>query len=213
MFRKGGDGQMAIQGAEIAPKFYNSAMSQADDVKAFKRLIGNRNNLANELKSFAITQADATRDAQGNLGDKYIKWMQSRAGANRELMNDQELATIRQVGRAVQNQIRTEGLGRVTGSDTAQKLATMQSNGILDNRFIDVLANRIPVVSSFTGPMLQGLRNTATQTRNEELSKLLADPQKFADALKNPRENKALIDALRMSGTVATRSAPAIVAD
>jgi hypothetical protein len=213
IFRKGGDGQMSIQGAEIAPKFYNSAMSQADDVKAFKRLIGDRTDLADELKSFAMTQADATRDAQGNLGDKYIKWMQSRAGANKELMSAQDLATIREVGKAVQNQIRTEGLGRVTGSDTAQKLATMQSNGILDNRFVDVIANRIPVVSSFTGPMLQGLRNTATETRNQQLAKLLADPQAFANALKKPNENKAVIDALRLLGNVSVKSAPALVAD
>jgi len=158
MFRKGGDGQMSIQGAEIAPKFYNSAMSQADDVKAFKRLIGDRTDLTDELKSFAITQADATRNAQGDLGDKYIKWMKGRSGANRELMTPQELATIKEVGKAVQNQMRTESLGRVSGSDTAQKLATLQSNGILDSRMVDVLANKIPLVSSFTGPMLKGLR-------------------------------------------------------
>jgi hypothetical protein len=101
----------------------------------------------------------------------------------------------------------------VTGSDTAQKLATMQSNGILDNRFVDVIANRIPVVSSFTGPMLQGLRNTATETRNQQLAKLLADPQAFANALKKPNENKAVIDALRTFGNVSVKSAPALVAD
>jgi hypothetical protein len=213
IFRKGGDGQMSIQGAEIAPKFYNSALSQADDVKAFKRLIGDSPALMDELKSFAITQADQTRNAQGTLGDKYIKWMKGRAGANKELMNPQELATIKEVGKAVENQMRTESLGRVTGSDTAQKLATMQSNGILDSRMVDVLANKIPLVSSFTGPVLQGLRDTATKTKNETLAKLLADPQAFANALKGQPENKALIEALRKAGTVATRSLPVMAAD
>ena len=213
MFRKGGDKQASIQGAEIPSKFYNSALSQADDVKAFKRLIGDSPALMDELKSFAITQADQTRNAQGTLGDKYIKWMKGRAGANKELMNPQELATIKEVGKAVENQMRTESLGRVTGSDTAQKLATMQSNGILDSRMVDVLANKIPVVSSFTGPVLQGLRDTATKTKNETLAKLLADPQAFANALKGQPENKALIEALRKAGTVATRSLPVMAAD
>jgi hypothetical protein len=213
MFRKGGDKQASIQGAEIPSKFYNSALSQADDVKAFKRLIGDSPALMDELKSFAITQADQTRNAQGTLGDKYIKWMKGRAGANKELMTPQELATIKEVGKAVENQMRTESLGRVTGSDTAQKLATMQSNGILDSRMVDVLANKIPLVSSFTGPVLQGLRDTATKTKNETLAKLLADPQAFANALKGQPENKALIEALRKAGTVATRSLPVMAAD
>lgn len=212
MFRKGGDGQMSIQGAEIAPKFYNSAMSQADDVKAFKRLIGDRTDLADELKSFAITQADATRNAQGDLGDKYIKWMKGRAGANRELMSPQELATIKEVSKAVQNQMRTESLGRVTGSDTAQKLATMQSNGILDSRMVDVLANKIPVVSSFTGPMLKSLRDSATKGKNETMARLLANPQEFSNALRTPAENKALAEALRMAMPV-SRALPVAFTD
>jgi hypothetical protein len=78
---------------------------------------------------------------------------------------------------------------------------------------VDVLANKIPVVSSFTGPALQGLRDTATKTKNETLAKLLADPQAFANALKGQPENKALIEALRKAGTVATRSLPVMAAD
>lgn len=212
MFRKGGDGQASIQGAEIPSKFYNANLSQADDLKAFKRLINDNQALSNELKSFATTQMAGTESAMGNLGDKFVKFVQARSGSNKELFTPNELATIKEVAKGVQNQLRTEGLGRVSGSDTAQKLATLQSNGILDNRLLGLAANRTPIIGSFTGPMLQNLRDTALKTKNETLAKLLANPQEFANALQTPEGNKAIVNALRMSAPVA-RTMPVIAAD
>jgi hypothetical protein len=211
MFRKGGDNQASIQGAEIPGKFYNAGMSQADDVKAFKRLVGDRAGLMEELKSFATTQGASMADAQGNLGAKFIKWAQSRSGANQELFKPNELATIKEVAKAVENQIRTEGLGRVTGSDTAQKLAAMRSNRILDSRFVDIAANRVPFVGSVTGPMLQGLRNTATKTRDDALASLLASPEDLAVALESPAQRSALVNALKNYSVKASRAAPVVI--
>ena len=213
MFRKGGDGQASVQGAEIPGRFYSGAMSQADDVKAFKKLIGNRLDLADELKSFAMTQGASKGDAQGNLGDKFVKWVSARSGANKELFNPSELATINEVGKAVQNQIRTEGMGRVSNSDTAQKLTSLQSNGILDNKSLGIAASEVPLIGRFTGPILQGLRNTSAKTRNETMARLLADPQAMRDALENPEAKSAIIDALRKSSALASRAAPVMIAD
>lgn len=185
MFRKGGDNQASIRGAEIPSKFYSGAMSQADDIKAFKKLIGNRTDLEDVMKSFAMTQAEATRNATtGNLGDKYLKWLSSRSGANAELLNPSELATVNEVGKMVQNQMITESLGRVTGSDTAQKLATLHKNGMLDSQIVDFLANKIPMVKSVSGPILASLRNASAQQKNEIMARLLANPGAFAKALK-----------------------------
>lgn len=218
IFRAGGDGQPALQGAEIPSRFYSPKLSQADDVAAFKRLVKNDQDLVNELKKFAVTEGVFTSDAQGNLGNKFIKWARARSGANQQLFSPDDLSKIESVSKAVERQIRTEGLGRVSGSDTAQKLSTLQSNGVLDNRVVDLLANRIPLVGSFTGPALQSLRNTSQNTRNKAIAELLADPQKFQAALgqaqgdfgliTDPKKAKALAGALR-AGQFA---APAIIA-
>jgi hypothetical protein len=185
MFRIGADGQPAIQGAEIPGKFYNANRSQVEDMQAFNRLIAGQPSLANDLKRYAVTQGYATSNQAGDLTSKFTNWLAARSGANRELFNPQELATLNQVGSAVERAAIAENLGRVSGSDTAQKLASLQSNGLLDNRVVDVLAHRIPLIGHFAGPALDGLRASAARTRQNVMGGLLADPQQFADALRS----------------------------
>lgn len=184
MFRKGADGQASIQGAEIPGKFFSGRRSQVEDMQAFKRLIGNREDLAAEMKRYAMTEGVSTSNAQGDLTSKFIDWMESRSGANAELFTKQELATIKEVGKAVDRQIKAESLGRVSGSDTAQKLASLNDYGMLDGRLTDLLANRIPYIGQFTGPMLSGLRQNAATQRNLLLGGLLNNPDEFAAALR-----------------------------
>ena len=118
----------------------------------------------------------------GDLGpDRRTKFELS---SNAELLNPSELATVNEVGKMVQNQMITENLGRVTGSDTAQKLATLHKNGMLDWQIVDFLANKIPVVKSVSGPILTSLRNASAQQKNEIMARLLANPEAFAKALK-----------------------------
>ena len=213
MFRQAGDGQQVIQGAEIPGKFFSSSRSQADDVKAFKRLIGNRADLADELKRYAVTEAASTSNASGDLTSKYIKWMESRSGAARELFTDGEMATLREVGKAVEKSLGAENLGRVTGSDTAQKLAALNNMGLLDNKAVNILATRIPFVGQFTGPMLSGLRETAIQKQNKQLAGLLADPDALAAALRKATPGDSdLLRLLRPAGRGLLQTAPVISA-
>ena len=211
MFRQAGDGQQVIQGAEIPGKFFSSSRSQADDVKAFKRLIGNRADLADELKRYAVTEAASTSNASGDLTSKYIKWMEARSGAARELFSDSEMATLREVGNAVEKSLKAENLGRVSGSDTAQKLAALNNMGLLDNKAVSLLANRIPIVGQFTGPMLSGLRETAIQRQNKQLAGLLADPDALAAALRKSTPGDAgLLRLMRPAGRGLLKAAPVI---
>ena len=217
MFRQGADGQTSIQGAEIPRKFFSGNRSQVEDMQAFKRLIGNRSDLADEMKRYAITEAQSTGNTvTGDLTSKFLNWAESRSGANRELFNAQELETIKDVGGQIEKIINAETLGKVkSGSDTAQRLEGLKNLGVLDSKLINMLATKIPVFGSFTGPALDSLRKSATQTRNELMSKLLTDPQYLSEALQPAKEVPASALALALQKKVLpaiARTAPAIAA-
>lgn len=194
MFRKGADGQAAIQGAEIPGKFFSGRASQVEDMQAFKRLAGDVPSLMNEMKRFAVTEGAETATAQGELASKFVKWAKTRSGSLRELFSPSEMATIKEVSKAVERSIKTEGLGRVTGSDTAQKLASLQSLGALDSKALDFVANGIPYVKRVSGPILQGIRNAAANKQNTILSGLLANPEQLASAIRMPNTQIGLLD-------------------
>jgi hypothetical protein len=183
MFRKGADNQASIQGAEIPGKFFNSNASQADDIKAFKTLTKNKPELAKELKRFAITQGLSTAKNDDALANSFIKWANTRSGAISGLFDGKETQTIMAVADAVKRQIKAENLGRVTGSDTAQKAASMMSNRLLDNKYVNYAAQEIPWIGRLTGPMLDSLRNTSKTSKAKELASLLADPIALQNAL------------------------------
>ena len=214
LFRQGGDGQAAIQGAEIPGKFYSGRRSQVEDMQAFKRLIGDSPALTDEMKRYALTEATATANQAGDLTSKFNKFLDSRSGANRELFNPGEQATIGEVGKAVANAVNAENLGRVSGSDTAQKIASMQNLGLLDSKLVDVLATKIPVIGSFTGPALSSLRATAAQDRNSAMARLLASPEAMAAALaQTERKPGAIANLMRGAEPIVYRAAPGFISN
>lgn len=207
MFRKGGDGQASIQGAEIPGKFYNGRRSQVEDMQSFNRLIGKNPQLTGDMKRYAITEGANTSNVAGDFTSKFSKWLDSRSGANKELFTSQENDILREVGQAVERGIGAENLGRVSGSDTAQKLEALKNLGLLDSKIVNVLATKIPGIGSFTGPALNALRETAGRTRDNALSKLLASPESLAKALKpgTPQSN-ALLEWMNKGGAVGSKA-------
>jgi len=213
MFRQGADGQTAIQGAEIPGKFYSGRRSQVDDVKALNRLVGDQPALIGDMKRYAVTEGASTANASDELTSKYAKWLKTRSGANRELFTPQENATLGEVGKAVERGLRAENLGRVSGSDTAQKLAALNDLGVLDNKVLGVLATRIPFVGAFTAPVLTGLRETAGKTRNNALAKLLSNPDDLAKALKpGTVQGNALLQYMNRAGAAGANVFPVLTA-
>lgn len=211
MFRQGGDGQPALQGAEIPGKFFSGRRSQVEDVQSLKRLLGDRENLMAEMKRYATTEGANTSNASGDLTSKFTDWLQSRSGANRELFSESELATLKEVGKAVERSLKAENLGRVSNSDTAQKTASMMDLGLLDNKLVNILANRIPVVGQFTAPMMSGLKATATKDRSNKLAQLLADPEFLNEALAaGVPKDSAMAAAMRRALPATYRVAPVI---
>lgn len=187
MFRQGGDGQSAIQGAEIPREFFNSRASQIEDMQAFGRLTKANPELSRALKSYAMTDAAGQTKASGMLSaDKLSKWVKNRHGALKDLMSEQDLALLKTIVKDVKQAESAATRGMAVGSNTRQNQeasARLLANGLLDNPATNILFNRIPVVGNFTGPMLEGLRKSSKASKAEKLGGLLADPELFQQEL------------------------------
>lgn len=183
MFRQGGDGQAAIQGAEIPGKFFSSKLSQIEDAAAFKRLIGDNAQLQNLLKSYATTDAAQQVTKDGALSNANLsKWMQSRDGAIKNTFNEQEAATLNQLLQDVQRADGAATLGMSKSSNRAQNIEASKrafQSGLLDNSVMELLFNKIPGLNQISGPVLKTLREKAAQSKADKLGGLLVDPQEL----------------------------------
>ncbi|QNK74203.1 transglycosylase SLT domain-containing protein [Variovorax sp. PAMC28562] len=183
MFQRGGDGLPAAQGAELAPKFFNPRGSQSSDIAAFQKVANPETTAA--LKNYAITDAANQTDRLGRLTNaKFANWVNARSGAIDGLMSPGERAQLMGVQSDLARADTATSLGMATGSNTAQNVQNALGLGLLDHKAVNVLANRIPFIGKFTGPMLDGLRATAKQGKVERLGGLLADPDEMVKALK-----------------------------
>lgn len=225
MFRKGRDGQNLIQGAEIPSEFFNSRASQIEDAQAFKKLTQNNPDLAKALKSYAMTDAAQQTTKDGMLSaNKLTKWADSRSGAIIETMTEQDRALINEIVQGVSQADSAATRGMAKGSNSiqnAEAAARLMGNGMLDSRMASLLLNRTPVIGSFTGPMLDGLRKTASAGKAEKLGGLLSDPEVFAAELKKfmarqqPGRVSGLLSDPRLDvlGQAGYRAAPLLMGD
>lgn len=184
MFRMGGDGQPAAQGAELAGKFFNATRAQTDDVKAFKRLIGDNEGLSAALKNYGVTDLANQTDRLGNLSaSKFNNWLEARSGAVKETFSDQERATMRKIAEDLIAADKAENLGRSTGSNTVQNAQNALSLGLLDSPGLAAAANRIPFVSSLASTGLGALKESAKKSKAQSLGGLLSDPERMDSAI------------------------------
>lgn len=211
IFRRGGDGLPAAQGAELAPKFFSPRGSQSADIAAFQK-IADPETLA-ALKNFAITDAASQTDRLGRLTNaKLGNWTDARTGALKGLLDEGELAQLIGVRKDLSRADAATSLGLATGSNTAQNAQSALGLGLLDNRAVGILANRIPVVGKFTGPMLDALRDTAKRGKVERLGGLLSDPAELdraiAESLSRSTRRPGLLDSAGPMLPLILRSAP-----
>lgn len=184
MFRNGSDGQASAQGAELAGKFFNSSRSQVEDAQSFKRLAGDNASLVDALKNYGITDlASQTNkfDRFSNL--KFNGWLDGRSGAVREVFDPAERSLLRQVGDEVKAADLGATLGMAKGSNTVQNAQNALSLGLLDSPMVGAMANKIPGVRAFAGPLLASMRESGKSSKAKELGALLADPQLLDSAI------------------------------
>jgi hypothetical protein len=180
MFRQGGDGMPLVQGAEIPSKFFGASRSQVENAQAFRRLVADDPQLMGDLRRYAVTDAAGQVDQFGNLTNaKFNRWLAARSGATGEIFSEPQRAILKAIGDDLRRAASAESLGRSSGSDTAQKAASMLRLGLLDSPTTNYAASRMPggraVLDYFRGP--------AQAARAQRLGGLLADPERTAGLL------------------------------
>jgi hypothetical protein len=183
MFRRGGDGNYAVEGGELAPKFFSPRLSQAEDIEALKRMrLGDP--VRDSLKSYATTDASQRVTGDGTLRSKaFNDWLDAHGGAVRGLFDDGERARLTGVGADLKRATDARDLGRATGSNTSQNVQNALGLGMLDSRAVNMLASRTPFVGKFTGPMLDALRESAKRGKAARIGGLLSDPAELDRAI------------------------------
>lgn len=183
MFRKGGDGNYAVEGGELAPKFFSPRLSQAEDIEALKRMrLGDP--VIDSLKSYATTDASRRVTGDGTLRSKaFNDWLDAHGGAVRGLFDEGERARLTGVGADLKRASDARDLGRATGSNTSQNVQNALGLGMLDSRAVNLLASRTPFVGRFTGPMLDALRESAKRGKAARIGGLLSDPAELDAAI------------------------------
>jgi len=197
MFRRGADGQPAIQGAEIPGKFFSSSRSQVGNAQSFRRLVADNPQLMGDLRRYAITDAAGQVDQFGNLTNaKFNRWLSARSGATGEIFNEQQRATLKAIADDLRRSAAAENLGRSTGSDTAQKAASMIRLSLLDHPGMSWAASHIPGGQSVLGMM----RRPAQAVKAERLANMLVDPERVGGLLdqfiaaQQPRVDAGLLE-------------------
>lgn len=184
LFRKGRDGAPTVQGGEAAALFWGSGRpGLADDVESFRRLIGDNPRLLGQFRSMVTTEGASTATAGGNLSSKFVKWVESTLPGLKKTFEPEEVKTLQRIAQDIERAESAAAAGMARGSNTFQNASNALSLGLLDSPLVNMAANRIPLVGQFTGPILEGMRNTARQTKAQQMAGLLSNAGVAADSL------------------------------
>lgn len=184
MFRNGADGNASAMGAELAPKFFNAGGSQTDDAIALQRLAGGNQQILDGIKRYAVTDLVGQTNKFGMLSNgKYNNWLDARSGAVQNTFNPSEASLMGQVGGQVKAADLAENLGRASGSNTVQNASNALNLGMLDHPAVNAMANRVPFVKAFTGPILDTMKLSARASKANQLGGLLSNPDELDQAI------------------------------
>ena len=213
MFKKGADGQTVIQGAEIPGQFFNSRTSQIEDAKAFQRLTNSNPDLAQALKSYALTDAAQQTTKDGMLSyAKFSKWMANRSGSLGVTMSDKEKALLDEILKGLKASDFAATGGMSKGSNTAQNIEAASravGSGLLDNPIASFVANRF---GSLGSAALNSMRNASASSKATKLGGLLSDPDLLTAELAKLNARHPMTIDPRL-GLLSFRAAPILAAD
>lgn len=186
LFRTGRDGAPVVQGGEAASLFWGAARpGLADDVQSFKRLIGDNPKLLGQFRSMVTTEGASTASAGGNLGQKFVRWVENTLPGLKQALDPDQVKTLERIAQDIKrNEAAVALAGSVTRkSNTYQNAQNALSLGMLDSPLVGMAANRVPVVGGLLGPALDGLKSSARQAKAQRLGGLLSDADLAAESL------------------------------
>ena len=212
IFRRGSDGQPLVQGGEVAAKFWGNRPGLSDDVKSFKRLIGDNPRLLGQFQSMVTTEGAATATNAGNMTGKFARWVENSLPGLKEAFSPEQVRTLQRIAQDVKRAEAAAAAGMSRGSNTYQNAQNALNLGLLDNPMVSAAAGRMPLG---IGGAFDWMKTAAKDGKARRLAGVLSDSElaanalmlqqaprgKMANALMNPELQRALLRAAPLSST------------
>lgn len=183
IFRMGSDGQPAIQGGEVAAKFWGGRPGVADDVKSLKRLIGDNPTVLGQFRSMVTTEGASTQTQAGNLTGKFVKWVDGTLPGLKEAFEPEQVRALQRLAADIKRAEVAAGAGMSRGSNTYQNAQNALNLGLLDSPVLSGAVGRIPLVGTAANVGLGSFADSVRKGRAKQLAELLADSQAAGNAL------------------------------
>jgi hypothetical protein len=211
IFRKGSDGQPLVQGGEVAAKFWGNRPGLADDVKSFRRLIGDNPRLLGQFQSMVTTEGAATATNGGNITGKFARWVDNSLPGLKEAFTADQVQTLQRIAQDVKRAEAAAAAGMSRGSNTYQNAQNALNLGLLDNPMVSAAAGRVP----YLGGAVDWLKTTAKEGKARRLAGALSDSElaanmlmqqqaqrgALANALMNPDLQRAVLRSAPLAGS------------
>lgn len=198
IFRKGPNGESALQGGEIASRAWGARPGQADDVKAFRRLIADRPDLMNQFRIMITTEGAGTADAANNLTTKFSRWVDQTLPGLHEAFKPEDVQALQRIAQDIDRNASATAAGKTLGgSDTFQKANNALSLGLLDSPALTRAASMVPGVRYAAAPALEGARSLMRNRKAAGLAELLSDSGTAATALEELQRRAAALSGPR----------------
>lgn len=201
IFRKGGDGQPAKQGGEIASAFWGNRPGLAEDVQSLRRLIDDNPALLGQFRSMVTTEGASTQTQTGNLTGKFARWVDNALPGLKEGFEPEQVKALRRIALDIKRAEVAASAGMSKGSNTYQNASHALDLGLLDSPLVKAAGMRVPL----GGLGIDWLRESARKGQARGLADLFSDPTKAADALDALRSQRQFDPAIQ---ALFYRSAP-----
>jgi hypothetical protein len=182
-FKTGPDNLPSVQGGEFAGKVWGQRPGIDADIRQFMKAVEDNPKVMGQFKSMIATEGAGTATNAGNLTGKFVRWVENSLPGLKAVFKPEEVKAMQRIAQDIKRAEEAAAIGMGKGSPTYQNVSGAMSLGLLDSPVVNVLANRVPIVSQFAGPALNALRESGRSAKARQMADLLADPTGAAEAI------------------------------